>query len=193
MARSSPPDAPLALEADIATEPVVAWRAWALTGRRDGTNLLLRPVAGRTRPWRPREIAMAGCKGARFHRSPEPTCTCGLHATDSLESLRRARCPAVIGRVAMWGRVIEHEHGFRAEFAYPQRLTLICQFCFWLWGVHRTEPDVVAWFAKDHLIPMCERHLDVAIRHGVRVKTTLDAQVVGQRLLGEYTVDRLVL
>jgi hypothetical protein len=192
MAHPSPPAAP-ALEAGVASEAIIAWRAWALTGRRDGTNLLLRPVAGRTRPWKPREIAEAGCKGARFHRSPDPDCTCGLHATDGLEMLRRARCPAVIGRVAMWGRVVEHEHGFRAEFAYPQRLTLICQFCFWLRGVGRTRPDVVAWFAKDHLIPMCARHLGVAIRHGVRTRTVLDADVIGQRLLDAYAVDRLVL
>ena len=38
----------------------------------------------------------------------------------------------MLGRVALWGRVIEHEHGFRAQYAYPQRLRLICQFCFWM-------------------------------------------------------------
>ena len=37
----------------------------------------------------------------------------------------------MLGRVALWGRVIEHEHGYRARFAYPQRLRLLCQFCFW--------------------------------------------------------------
>jgi hypothetical protein len=188
--RSSPPVASV-VEPDITTEPVIAWRAWALTGRRDGTNLMLRPVAGRTRPWRPREVAEAACKGARFHRSPDPGCTCGLHGTDELEMLRRARCPAVVGRVAMWGRVIEHEHGFRAEFAYPQRLTVICQFCFWLWGVRHTKPDHVAWFAKDHLIPMCARHLDVASRHGVRGRAVLDAGEVRRRLLDAYAVDPL--
>ena len=51
----------------------------------------------------------------------------------AIDHLRRTRCPAVLGRVALWGRVIEHEHGYRARFAYPQRLRLICQFCFWQW------------------------------------------------------------
>ena len=180
-----------ALEADIGTEPLIAWRAWALTGRRDGTHLLLRPVAGRSRPWRPREVAEATCKGGRFHRSPDLACTCGLHGTDALDMLRRARCPAVVGRVAMWGRVVEHEHGFRAEFAYPQRLTLICQFCFWLWGARQATPRHVAWFAKDHLIPMCAQHLEVAVRHGVRTRRVLDAGPVGQRLLDAYAVDPL--
>ena len=26
---------------------------------------------------------------------------------------------AAVGLVALWGRVIEHEHGYRAQFAYP--------------------------------------------------------------------------
>ena len=39
--------------------------------------------------------------------------------------------PAVsaVGTVALWGRVIEHERGWRAEFAYPDRLTLVCVVC----------------------------------------------------------------
>jgi len=36
----------------------------------------------------------------------------------------------VIGTVALWGGVIEHELGYRAEFGYPQRLRLICPECF---------------------------------------------------------------
>ena len=39
------------LATDVATEPIIAWRAWALTGHHDGTNLLLRPVAKRARTW----------------------------------------------------------------------------------------------------------------------------------------------
>ena len=46
------------------------------------------------------------------------------------------------GRVALWGRVIEHELGYRARYGYPQRLRLICQFCFWQWGTHGVTPTV---------------------------------------------------
>ena len=38
------------VEATTGIEPIVAWRTWALTGHRDASNLLLRPVAGRSRP-----------------------------------------------------------------------------------------------------------------------------------------------
>ncbi len=179
------------LEIEVASEPVSAWRAWALTGRRDGTGLLLRPVAKRAKTWRPREVVEASCRTSRLHEAPEPTCTCGLHGTHDLEILRKTRCPAVLGRVSLWGRVVEHEHGFRAQYAYPQRLRLICQFCFWKAAARGADPVHVGWFPRDELIPLCEDHLGVARRSGMAPKAVLPADELGQRLLGVYAVDTL--
>ena len=173
------------------TEPIVAWRAWALTGHRDGTELLLRPVAGRSRPWRPMEPAEAACKHARLHGAPNVDCSCGLHGTHDVEILRRTRCPAVLGRVAFWGRVIEHELGYRAQFGYPQRLALVCQFCFWLWGPHGTRPAVVGWLQRDELIPFCWPHLEQAQRYGMEPRRLLPADEVDLRLRETYAVDLL--
>ena len=173
------------------TEPIVAWRAWALTGHRDGTELLLRPVAGRSRPWRPMEPAEAACKHARLHGAPNVDCSCGLHGTHDVEILRRTRCPAVLGRVAFWGRVIEHELGYRAQFGYPQRLALVCQFCFWLWGPHGTRPAVVGWLQRDELIPFCWPHLEQAQRYGMEPRRLLPADEIDLRLRETYAVDLL--
>jgi hypothetical protein len=173
------------------TEPIVAWRAWALTGHRDGTELLLRPVAGRSRPWRPMEPAEAACKHARLHGAPNVDCSCGLHGTHDVEILRRTRCPAVLGRVAFWGRVIEHELGYRAQFGYPQRLALVCQFCFWLWGPHGTRPAVVGWLQRDELIPFCWPHLEQAQRYGMEPRRLLPADEIDLRLRETYAVDVL--
>jgi hypothetical protein len=190
MGRASPvPD----LAVETASEPVVAWRAWALTGDRDGGAAMLRPVAGRSRPWRPREVAEATCKSARFHQAPHPGCSCGLHGTHGFEILRKTRCPAAFGRVAMWGRVIEHDHGYRAQFAYPQRLALVCQFCFWLWGPLAEAPQHVGWFPRNDLIPFCDRHLSVAVRFGLRPRRVLAAPEVEQALRDAYAVDVLVV
>ncbi len=173
------------------TEPIVAWRAWALTGHRDGTELMLRPVAGRSRPWRPMEPAEAACKHARLHGAPNVDCSCGLHGTHDVEILRRTRCPAVLGRVAFWGRVIEHELGYRAQFGYPQRLALVCQFCFWLWGPHGTRPAVVGWLQRDELIPFCWPHLEQAQRYGMEPRRLLPADEIDLRLRETYAVDML--
>ena len=179
------------LSVGATTEPIVAWRAWALTGHRDGTELLLRPVAGRSRPWRPMEPAEAACKHARLHGAPNVDCSCGLHGTHDVEILRRTRCPAVLGRVAFWGRVIEHELGYRAQFGYPQRLALVCQFCFWLWGPHGTRPAIVGWLQRDELIPFCWPHLEQAQRYGMEPRRLLSADEVDLRLRETYAVDML--
>jgi hypothetical protein len=179
------------LSVGATTEPIVAWRAWALTGHRDGTELLLRPVAGRSRPWRPMEPAEAACKHARLHGAPNVDCSCGLHGTHDVEILRRTRCPAVLGRVAFWGRVIEHELGYRAQFGYPQRLALVCQFCFWLWGPHGTRPAIVGWLQRDELIPFCWPHLEQAQRYGMEPRRLLPADEVDLRLRETYAVDML--
>ena len=179
------------LSVGATTEPIVAWRAWALTGHRDGTERLLRPVAGRSRPWRPMEPAEAACKHARLHGAPNVDCSCGLHGTHDVEILRRTRCPAVLGRVAFWGRVIEHELGYRAQFGYPQRLALVCQFCFWLWGPHGTRPAVVGWLQRDELIPFCWPHLEQAQRYGMEPRRLLSADEVDLRLRETYAVDML--
>jgi hypothetical protein len=176
------------------TEPIVAWRSWALTGRSDGTHLLLRPVAGRAHPWRPREAATAACRrtGA-FHEAPALDCTCGLHGSQTLDILRRTKCPAVLGRAALWGRVIEHELGFRARHAYPQRLRLICQFCFWQHGPLGSPPSVVAFYPRDELVPLCATHLESAHLNGMTPRRLLSADAVDQRLRETYAVDPLAI
>jgi hypothetical protein len=180
-------------EAHLPGEPILAWRAWALTGRPDGTRLRLRPVAGTTLPWPYREAARARCKRRRFHDAPVYGCTCGLHATHTTELLRRTKAPAVLGRTALWGRVIEHEHGYRAQFAYPQRLRLVCLVCFWLRGVHGEPPDIVAVAARHRMLPLCEPHLGTAVRYGMRPRTVVEAAGIQRALLDTYAVDVLAL
>ncbi len=64
------------------------------------------------------------------HASPEPTCGCGIWGLNDRRHVEQAisqnpQHGIVIGIVALWGRVIECERGFRAERAYPVSLTLI--------------------------------------------------------------------
>jgi hypothetical protein len=93
--------------------------------------------------------------------------------------------------VALWGRVIEHELGYRARCGYPQRLRLICRFCFWQWGPGEDVPSVVGWFPRGELVPVCGEHLELAVRYGMKPRRLLDAGTVEQRLRETYTIDRL--
>lgn len=59
---------------------------------------------------------------------PDAWCSCGWYAMKDASALRRPvgqkghMC--IESEVAMWGKVIELEHGYRAEFLYPTKLKL---------------------------------------------------------------------
>jgi hypothetical protein len=123
---------------------------------------------------------------AAEHRSPEPGCTCGFYATnDPARLARTGRAVGVVGQVSMWGRVIEHRHGWRAEFVYPARLRLVCGPCLWR-GRLPASPDVVL-DQGDRLVPLCERHARAprAVGRELSVAGTQD------ELLATYGVELL--
>jgi hypothetical protein len=95
-------------DAGIRAGEIVAYRCWEL---RDG--LLRSMYADFT--WLPRAIEQA-------HKVDEHWGT-GLHAFKTLERARNEyRWADVYGEVALWGDVIEHEHGYRAEFAAVRKI-----------------------------------------------------------------------
>jgi len=123
--------------------PLIGWRAWAAVEEKGA--IMLRSVMFETR-WPPRERLEAACVNwprsgllARLlriepHEAPDEGCECGIYATHAADLalpyldrsvfLPRARS-ALIGRVALWGRVIECERGWRGAFAYPTHLYLL--------------------------------------------------------------------
>jgi hypothetical protein len=111
--------------------PIVGYRAW-LWG-----DSGVRSFMGQ--PWLPMQPLEAQCRASgggtlqtrletddSVHRVPAMECSCGIYATKSLHHLRqtgyyRSRS-AVYGEVYFWGSVVEHESGWRAQFAYPLSL-----------------------------------------------------------------------
>jgi hypothetical protein len=179
------------VEASLLPEAVSAWRAWGLAGSRDGHDVRLLPVAGSKRPWARSEPTRASCR-RRHERVPDVGCRCGLHAMRAADEIRRTRDPSVLGTVALWGRVVEHEHGYRAEWGYPQRLSLVCRLCFWQWGTRRsTPPSHVIRHRGGAMVPLCEEHLELVRRYDYPVPTLLDADAIETALLGAYAVDVL--
>ena len=67
-------------------------------------------------------------RSAHFsHGTPEFGCTCGIYASKNLDHLRSTRYwqyGSVHGEIWLWGSVVEHQHGYRAQFAYPKKLFL---------------------------------------------------------------------
>jgi hypothetical protein len=96
-------------------EPITAYRLWQVAP--DGN---LRSLFGEL-TWLPGAWMAAHCDRSG-HSAPHEGCTCGLYATRGLDDVLALAgtietADAVVGRVELSGKVIEHDHGYRAELA----------------------------------------------------------------------------
>lgn len=106
---------------------ITAWRAWGLATRKGQKQL---KALGVSHVWKPRAMLDAKCNNSK-HDAPQMDCTCGVWAFKTLEGLTSAlesySDVKVLGRVSLWGRVVETENGYRAEKAYPSELWLFSE------------------------------------------------------------------
>ncbi|HEY1368305.1 MAG TPA: hypothetical protein VGF23_14370 [Gaiellaceae bacterium] len=122
-------------------EPISGWRAWLVAEREGDVRLrsLFFPAF-----WPARHELVAECLCRRLlplpkrfrasrHTAPARRCECGVYATDlrnAVEYFKHARSfqedlvVRVLGRVSLWGSVVECERGWRAARAYPSALFL---------------------------------------------------------------------
>lgn len=123
-------------------EPIIAWRKWHFYGHlpnghrgRGGSVALLGDK--NLRPW-DRGVNVAECDpiNSYLDYAPASSCdaaevpvkehTCGLYGINDIRKTLSHYAAAayangnlLIGRAKMWGKVIEHEHGWRAKFVQP--------------------------------------------------------------------------
>ena len=119
-------------------EPITGWRAWLVV---DTLPALRLHSIARDVVWQPGQAVTARCQPhsrlipvprQRAHEVPEPACGCGVYglrsprqATNVIDPYARLGWRVrhrVVGRVSLWGRVVESQYGWRAEHAYPASL-----------------------------------------------------------------------
>jgi hypothetical protein len=128
-------------------QAVVGYRAWRVTAHESidpRWPYVPRGKCGKYRlfslthaqRWPTLEALEAECRkyrvsGAR-HRppgAPKVNCCCGTYAFKGVQAHRvmshLAHDEVAIGEVNLWGRLIEHLYGWRAQYAYPRRLVLL--------------------------------------------------------------------
>ena len=130
---------PASVEVPDFVEPVEAWRAWRV-GMCEGRVVLQSRCAPTI--WVPGVPVVATCRKQQRLRwrswrfestdpeAPDIDCTCGIYGVRSVAASRwylerrgfAHRGGRVIGRVALWGDVVEGELGWRASRAYPIEL-----------------------------------------------------------------------
>jgi hypothetical protein len=124
--------------------PIVAYRAWQWDFARSWTSKPpLKSLNGEW--WFPERPLSAKC-GAPVarraptvrnnHNAPQIGCMCGIYAAKSFDQLRRMGYGrrGICGEVNLWGTVVEHKFGWRAQFAYPK--TLVLPFEIVLMGIN---------------------------------------------------------
>jgi hypothetical protein len=128
-------------------EPTIAWRSWLVVAA--GEGIRLSSVVFR-KTWPPRRALEATCqrkvvafpriwrRKSTGHAAPTERCRCGIYGAREAElaasyvgnqlwqeePLRPPLLHRAIGRVSLWGTVVECEDGWRASHAYPERIYL---------------------------------------------------------------------
>ena len=137
------------------TEPILAWRSWRL--RIDPETEAVVPMLESCvygDPWPEREPFSAYCPE---HELPHPSCGCGIHAvTTRVAALEWAGWaqsalpnPIVLGRVQLWGRVLPHTAGYRAQLAYPYELGVLASETIGVADARRLERLLQAAYLVD--------------------------------------------
>lgn len=111
-------------------EPLDGWRGWLVLPHSAGARLwsMVYPEL-----WQPGRPTVARCPHHAYRHPISEHCTCGIYAAHRVEDVvPHLVAPPVdvpvrfaVGRVAMWGRIIEGEQGLRASHAYPTELILL--------------------------------------------------------------------
>ena len=125
---------------EISIEPILGWRIWHVDPGPGGPRL--RSWAHSTL-WPAGRRLEAHCRSilsialpAWSHPAPRKGHRCGIYAVReraAAEAMMRQigepgpasnRLPAALGRVSLWGRVMQNTGGWRAQYAYPYDLIL---------------------------------------------------------------------
>ncbi len=143
-----------ALPHDLVAEPVLGWRCWAvlepqsLQVDRSNAKEFVRLVReGRTeRDLFAAKLAGVGyssfwsltpvqaiCNQNTSHEAPHRDCQCGIWALKDEATMREQLAHyasqysgrMAYGQVQLWGRVFEHQRGFRGQYAKPVSLTVV--------------------------------------------------------------------
>lgn len=100
---------------------IIGWRRWSVPMFED---VLISTNGTR---WIPSEKLQARCAAGDAGCCKGILCTCGIYCyktraqVETLEN-QPTENTHVYGEVYLWGRVVEHEHGYRAQYAYPKSL-----------------------------------------------------------------------
>ena len=134
------------------------------------------------------------------HASPDPLCQCGINAMRSAHDVPLRKFIDVVGKVALFGRVVDTDHGYRAERATILELALRARCWHYPHTPRGSAPPCAASLADGpdpewvlvhptYLRPMCDQSVqvleaefrDLANREGPPSRKTMGLHKLKQR------------
>ncbi|MGA7280354.1 MAG: hypothetical protein WBZ40_01095 [Acidimicrobiia bacterium] len=125
---------------EFGSEPLLGYRSWHVVNAGDGSGYALKSLHI-SHIWNRQIQAFcyqpAAMHGQRLHIgmvSPDPNCSCGIyaqlpeHPIGEWDILKRGNVSAS-GTIAMWGRIIQCERGYKAQYGEIQDPLVLDMSC----------------------------------------------------------------
>ncbi len=125
---------------EFGTEPLLGYRGWHVVSAGDGSGLALKSLHV-SYIWQRDVEAFCHQQGAMFLKgrhtgniSPDPGCSCGIyaqlpeHPLSEWDKAKQGKVSAS-GTIAMWGRIIQCERGYKAQYAEIQEPLVLDMSC----------------------------------------------------------------
>jgi hypothetical protein len=188
--RSSSFRSPICAQA-VETRALLGWRGWGLVQDSRGYSLTSLGAGHPFAIWSARAPRAARCLRLEADESAHPGvpwtgCSCGFYAHRASEPLSLltldglTRRVAVVGTVKIWGRIVEHERGYRAQFAFPNGLALCCKWCL------GNDIETVLVNTRREMTPLCLGH--IPRQPSSMVDFMLDPEHVLRKLKAHYAI-----
>jgi hypothetical protein len=160
---------------------ITGWRLWPLMSLLDERGLPLWRLqikgwewwfANESEPkifrdlWPLKDAMPTRCR-ACMDAAPKTDCRCGVYAYKARRfiqgepfglDLSPPLDGVVLGKVSSWGRIVEHERGWRTAVGRPDSLSLVCLACFQKDGVLRHADFVHVGDNLSSIDVSCRRH-----------------------------------
>jgi len=138
--------------------PIIGYRFWLW----DGSRL----VSLNGESWPPAQPLTTRCRftSHNCHQPPHQDCSCGIYAAKSADELGGMPFffSEIHGEVYLWDTVVEHELGWRAQFACPKRFVL--SLGEW-WCVQRLVQGAIVGSVRLCLEPLTAYGADIYLAH----------------------------
>ena len=185
---------------EFGSEPLLGYRGWHVVNSGDGIGFALKSLHA-SYIWDRRveavcHQAMTVFYKGRFggHISPDPYCSCGIyaqlpeHPLSEWDKLKQGRVSAS-GTIAMWGRVIQCERGYKAQYAEIQEPAVLDVSC-----VNDCDQPATKIALPDHsqnaFLAYCPQHADDS-HNAAMVDATVFLREARESLSRRYDIEVL--